>query len=161
MKIAIVVAVSENGVIGADGDIPWHVPEDLRHFKETTVGHPVIVGRRTYESIVERLGEPLPDRLNVVLSSRNLDLPPGAVRADGIDEALEIATETGSDVAYVIGGRTVYEAVLPMADRIYYTEIHEAVEGDTRFPEWDRSAWREVERDDRNGFSFVVYEREE
>lgn len=160
MKIAIVVAVAENGVIGAEGDIPWHVPEDLEHFKETTTGHPVIVGRQTYESIVDRLGEPLPDRLNIVLSSTELDLPAGAVHVQGIDEALEIATETESEVVYVIGGRTVYEALLPKADRMHYTEIHDTVEGDTRFPEWNRSDWQEVERDDRDGFSFVVYERE-
>jgi dihydrofolate reductase len=161
MKIALVVAVAENGTIGVDGDIPWHHPEDLAHFKETTVGHPVIMGRRTYESIVDRLGGPLPDRLNIVLSSRSLDLPSGARRAAEVSQSLDIAAETGSAVVYVVGGRSVYEAFLPLADRLLYTEIHDAYEGDTSFPDWDRSAWRELEREDREDLSFVVYERRE
>ncbi|MFB6113475.1 MAG: dihydrofolate reductase [Halodesulfurarchaeum sp.] len=159
MIVSLVVAVAENGVIGAEGSIPWDLPEDLAHFKETTMGHPVIVGRRTYESIVDRLGEPLPGRLNVVLSTRDLDLPEGAVQARGIEDALDVARETGTDEVFVIGGRTVYEAVLPRTDRLYFTEIHDSYEGDTTFPDWDHSAFREIDRDDRNGFSFVVYER--
>lgn len=159
MKLALVAAVADNGVIGADGDLPWHHPEDLRHFKRTTVGHPVVVGRRTYESIAARLGGPLPDRLNVVLSTRELDLPEGAVRAGGVEEAVEVARETGSDVAYVVGGATVYEQFLDRADRLVLTEIHASHEGDTYFPKWDRDAWREVDREDREALSFVVYER--
>lgn len=159
MKLALVAAVGDNGVIGADGDLPWHHPEDLRHFKRTTVGHPVVVGRRTYESIAARLGGPLPGRLNVVLSTRELDLPEGAVRAGGVEEAVEVARETGSDVAYVVGGATVYEQFLDRADRLVLTEIHASHEGDTYFPEWDRDAWREVDREDREALSFVVYER--
>ena len=161
MKIALVVAVAENGTIGADGEIPWHHPDDLAHFKETTVGHPVIMGRRTYESIVDRLGGPLPDRLNIVLSSGSPDLLPGARHARDIDEALEVARQTDSDVVYVVGGRTVYEAFLPRADRIHYTEIHDTYEGETTFPAWDQSAWTEVEREDRGDLSFVVFERRE
>lgn len=159
MRVALVAAVAENGVIGADGGMPWHYPEDLRHFKETTTGHPVIMGRRTYESIAERIDGPLPDRTNIVLSSRDLDLPDGAVRAADLDEALVLAEETGSDVAYVVGGATVYEQFLDRADQLVFTEIHETPDGDTYFPDWDRASWTEVDRDDRETLSFVIYER--
>ena len=159
MTVVIVAAVAENGIIGDDGSVPWYLPADLEHFKETTMGHPVIVGRRTFESIVDRLGGPLPGRLNVVLSTGTLDLPEGAVQAEGRTEALDIARETGTDEVYVIGGRGVYEDFLPLADRMIYTEIHDSYEGDTRFPDWDRSEWAVIERDDRDGFSFVTYER--
>ena len=159
MNFALVVAVAENGVIGVDGAIPWDYPEDLKRFKKLTTGHPVIMGRRTYESIVSRLGRPLPDRLNIVLSRQDLSLPSGGVQARSVEEAIELAEETDSEVAYVIGGAAVYEAFLPLADRLYRTEIHDTYEGDTEFPEWDPSAWVEVEREDHEELSFVVYER--
>ena len=164
MKLALVVAVAANGVIGDDGTIPWYYPEDLRRFKETTLGHPVIMGRKTYESIVERLGEPLPDRLNIVLSRGDPELEDGAVQAESIDEGLEIAAgadDAGfeTDVVYVVGGADVYEQVLPDADRLVWTEIHEPAEGDTRFPSVDWNEWREVEREDHEDLSFVVYDR--
>lgn len=156
--VTLVAAVAANGVIGADGEMPWYYPEDLKHFKRTTVGHPVVMGRKTYESIVARLGEPLPDRLNVVLSSQSLDLPEGAVHASSVDEALAVAADHDDEV-YVVGGATVYEQLLDRADRLVLTEVHEAHEGDTHFPEWDRERWVEVDRDDRQALSFVTYER--
>jgi dihydrofolate reductase len=163
VTVVLVAAVAENGVIGADGGMPWHHPEDLRRFKETTTGHPVVMGRRTYESIVDRLGEPLPGRTSVVLSTRDLDLPGGAVLASSVEEALSLAREDceerGVSTVYVAGGGSVYEQFLPPADRLVLTEVHASPEGDTRFPEWDREAWREVERDDRDELSFVTYER--
>jgi dihydrofolate reductase len=161
MKVAIVVAVAENGVIGDEGSIPWHYPEDLAYFKDVTVGNPVIMGRRTYEAITDRLGEPLPDRLNIVLSSQDLDLPDGAVQAGSIEAALDIAAETGTETAYVIGGASVYEQVLPRTDRLHVTEIPESPPGDTHFPEWDRSEWEEVERKERDRLVFRTYERTE
>ncbi|MBS3759901.1 dihydrofolate reductase [Halodesulfurarchaeum sp.] len=159
MNIAIVVAVAQNGVIGDEKSIPWQYPEDLAYFKTLTVGHPVIMGRRTYEAITKRLGEPLPDRLNIVLSSQDLDLPDGAVQAGSIEAALEVAAETGSEIAYVIGGASVYEQVLPRTDRLHVTEIPESPPGDTHFPEWDRSEWEEVEREERGELVFRTYER--
>lgn len=159
MKVAIVAAVARNRVIGADGRMPWELPEDLARFKETTVGHPVVMGRRTYESIAERLGGPLPDRTNIVLSRGDPDLPQDVVLVDSIDAALEAARETGTSVAYVIGGGTVYEQFLPQADRLLLTEVDAAPEGDTRFPEWDPDEWVEVDREDHDGFAFVEYER--
>lgn len=159
MEVVLVAAVAENGVIGADGDMPWHYPADLAHFKETTTGHPVILGRRTYESIVAAIDGPLPDRTNVVLSGRELALPDGAVRAGSVEAALERAEATGSDVAYVVGGATVYEQFLPRADRLVVTEIPESPDGDTFFPEFDPETWRETEREERDGLAFVTYER--
>jgi dihydrofolate reductase len=161
MNVVLVAAVAENGVIGADGGMPWHYPADLRQFKETTTGHPVVVGRRTYESIADAVGGPLPDRTNVVLSTRDLDLPGDAVRADSVEAALAIARETGSEVAYVAGGATVYEQFLPLADRLRLTEIPEQPDGDTRFPEWDAEEWREVDREPRGEVVVVTYERRE
>jgi dihydrofolate reductase len=157
--LVLVAAVAENGVIGVDGDMPWHLPEDLAHFKETTMGHPVIMGRTTYESIVAGLGEPLPGRTNVVLTSRDLDVPEGVVVVHGIAEALDVARDVDDEVAYVVGGATVYEQLMDRADRMILTEIGDSYEGDTYFPDWDESAWRESEREEGDGFAFVTYER--
>jgi dihydrofolate reductase len=159
MEVAILAAVAENGVIGVDGEMPWELPADLAHFKETTIGHPVIMGRRTYEAIATRLGGPLPDRTNIVLSRGSPDLPAAVHHAGSVDAALDIARETGSSVAYVVGGGTIYDQFLALADRLVLTEIDAAPDGDTRFPTWDRDAWREVDRESRDGFAFVEYER--
>ena len=161
MEVALVAAVARNGVIGADGDLPWHLPEDLAHFKRTTTGHPVVMGRRTFEAIAGRLGGPLPDRTNVVLSRGDPDLPDGVVRAGSLEAALDAARDTGADVAYVVGGGSVYAQALPLADRLVLTEVDAAPEGDVRFPDWDRDDWVEVARDERDGFAFVEYERRE
>ncbi|WP_224268852.1 dihydrofolate reductase [Haloprofundus salinisoli] len=166
MELVLIAAVAENGVIGADGDIPWHYPDDLAHFKRTTTGHPVVVGRRTYESIVRQISGPLPGRTNVVLSRREMDLPDGAVRAASVDAALERASEAVCDgecdePIFVIGGETVYEQFLPRANRLVLTELHETFEGDTEFPAFDRDSWTEVERDEHDAFDFVEYRRRE
>lgn len=159
--IALIAAVAENGTIGRDGEMPWHLPADLRHFKETTTGHPVIMGRLTYESIAADIGGPLPDRTNIVLSRSSPDLPEEVVVVDSIERAVDAARESAGDTetVYVIGGATVYKQFLPQADRLVLTEIHDAYEGDTEFPAWDRSEWIERSREDRDGFSFVEYDR--
>lgn len=159
MEVAIVAAVAANGVIGADGELPWHLPADLAHFKRTTMGHPVVMGRRTFEAVRERLGGPLPGRTNIVLSRGAPDLPEGVVHADSLEAALAAARRTGTDVVYVVGGGQVYEQCLPIADRLLLTEIDAEPAGDTRFPDWDREAWDEVDRDPHDGFAFVEYER--
>ncbi|MFB6354677.1 MAG: dihydrofolate reductase [Halobacteriales archaeon] len=159
MEVALIAAVAENGVIGADGTMPWELPADLRRFKATTMGHPVIVGRRTFEAIADRLGGPLPGRTNIVLSRGDPDLPEGVVLAGSVEAALEAAKATGAATAYVAGGGAVYEQFLPRADRLVLTEVDAAPEGDTRFPEWDREAWTEVEREGHEGFAFVEYVR--
>lgn len=163
LTVALIAAVAENRTIGQEGEMPWHYPADLQHFKETTTGHPVVMGRRTYESIVDALGEPLPKRITVVLSRSDLDLPENAVLANDLQEAVEkaatAADDMGVDTVYVAGGGTVYEAFLPIADRLVLTEIHETVVGDTRFPAFDADEWTETTREDREALSFVDYER--
>ncbi|WP_235853514.1 dihydrofolate reductase [Halosimplex salinum] len=159
MEIALVAAVAENDVIGADGEMPWHYPADLAHFKETTTGHPVIMGRVTYESISGQLGGPLPGRTNVVLTRSGVDAPEDVVQVEGVDAAVKAAAETGTETAFVAGGATVYEQFLPRADRLVLTEVPLEPEGDTRFPEWDPAEWVEVARDAEGELSFVTYER--
>lgn len=159
VSLSLIVAVAENGVIGRDGSMPWYYPADLKHFKETTMGHPVIVGRRTFESIVDRIGGPLPGRTNIVLSGSNPSLPDEALLAESIDDALRIAATHG-DRAFVIGGATVYEALLSRADELIVTVIHEEYAGDTVFPMWPPDDnWIETDREDLEELSFVTYRR--
>jgi len=160
--IALLAAVAENGVIGRDGEMPWHYPADLQHFRETTMGHPVVMGRVTYEAIVAGLGEPLPGRTSVVLTTRDLDVPERVVTADlvaGVVDAAVDALAAAQRTVYVVGGASVYEQFLPRADRLVLTEIHESYEGDTQFPAVDWSEWVERDRDDREDLSFLTYER--
>jgi len=159
IELVIVAAIAENGVIGNGGEMPWHYPEDLRRFRETTMGHPVVMGRRTFESILDRLGEPLPGRTNVVLTTNPSLLPDGVVAAESIGAAIDAAAETGAGTAYVVGGASVYEQFLPRADRLAITEIQAEYEGDTYFPTVDWSEWREIERHETDDLAFVEYER--
>jgi len=160
-EIALIAAVAENGVIGVDGEMPWHLPADLRHFKETTMGHPVVMGRLTYESIAADIGGPLPGRTNIVLSRGSPDLPDDVVVVDSVEAAVDAAEGAAGEgeTVFVIGGATIYEQFLPRADRLVLTEIHDTYEGDTKFPSWDRSDWIERSREDHDGFSFVEYDR--
>jgi dihydrofolate reductase len=157
--ISLIVAVSENNVIGADNDLPWRLRDDLRRFKELTVGQTVVMGRKTYDSIVARLGHALPDRRNIVLTRQDVTLPGAEVIHDSADIA-----EFNNVI--VIGGAMVYDLALPMADRLYVTEVKTTVEGDTYFPAILPEKWREISReshkqDERNDhdFDFVIYER--
>jgi dihydrofolate reductase len=163
VDLVLIAAVAANRVIGRDGEMPWRFDEDLAFFKRTTTGHPVILGRRTYETVVDALGEPFPGRTSVVLTTQSLALPDGAVVANSVDEAVTLAAadaaERGVDAAYVAGGGRVYDQFLPRADRLVLTEIHDAYDGDTRFPVFDDDAWVAVERDGRDAFDFVTYER--
>lgn len=157
-RLCLVAAVAANGVIGAKGALPWHLPEDLRHFKALTYGHPVIMGRRTWES----LGKALPGRENIVVT-RNPDYAAaGAVIASSLVAALALCA--GAPEAFVIGGSELYAEALGRADVMVLTEIRRAYEGDARFPDFDRSAWREVQRQARTAadglrFDIVRYER--
>ncbi len=165
MELVVIAAVAENGVIGVEGEMAWHIPEDLAHFKRATTGHPVIMGRVTYESIADDLGGPLPDRTNVVLSRSGVDASEDVIVIDDTDAALaaaeeQIGADTAEERAFVIGGATVYEQFLPDADRLMLTEVHERYDGDTYFPDWDRELWVELERDERDGFAFVEYARD-
>ncbi len=157
-RVYLVAAVAANGVIGAGGKLPWRLPEDLRHFKALTLGHPVIMGRKTWES----LGQPLPGRENIVVTrARGYDAP-GAHVAASLDAALALCS--GEPVAFVIGGGELYAAALPFADAMVLTEIDREYAGDAHFPRFDRAAWRETQRKpqaaaDGMRFDFVLYER--
>ncbi len=160
--ISIIVAAAENGVIGRDNGLPWHLPDDLRRFKALSLGKPVAMGRRTFESI----GRPLPGRRSIVVSTTLPDpAPAGVERARSLEEALEM-TEGAGGAVFVIGGAALYAAALPRARVVHLTELDEPVEGDVVFPPFDRSAWRCVSdvphpRDDRHAFAFRFrrYER--
>jgi len=161
VKISLVAAVAQNGVIGRGGTIPWRLSEDMVHFRALTIGHPVIMGRRTWESIPDRF-RPLPGRRNVVVSRNPEWAETGAERADSLEDALDLLD--GTSEVFVIGGAELYRAALPFADELLLTEIDDDVEGDTFFPDWDRDAFEESSREPRQSesgipFSFVVYSR--
>ncbi|MCG9695811.1 type 3 dihydrofolate reductase [Shewanella sp. Isolate11] len=135
MKIAMIAAMANKRVIGKDNQMPWHLPEDLRHFKAMTLGKPVVMGRKTFESI----GKPLPGRHNIVIS-RQADLTiEGVSCVTSFDEAIALVGEC--DELVIIGGGQLYQALLPRADKLYITEIDLDVEGDTYFPFWDDGSW--------------------
>lgn len=157
MQKIIIAAVAENGVIGKDGDIPWHIPEDLKQFREETIGNPVVMGKNTFYSLPEDY-RPLEGRTNIVLTRSGLDNESARV-ANSLEEAWEIAKETGNDKVYIIGGTSVYEQTLEDADKMVLTEVHEEYDGDTFFPEWKDENWKEVEREDHDDYSFVEYRR--
>ena len=169
MKISLIVAMAKNGAIGLDNGLPWRLPGDMRYFKATTMGKPVIMGRKTWQSI----GRPLPGRTNIVITRQRDWLPEGdvsqAVRVvRSLDEALslgrDIARADGAGEVMVMGGAEIYRQALPGADRIYLTEVAADVAGDAFFPALDNSQWRETHREagDPGGeysYAFVVKER--
>jgi dihydrofolate reductase len=137
--VSLLVAAADNGVIGLDNRLPWHLPDDLRHFKALTLGKPILMGRKTFSSI----GKPLPDRTNLVLTRAPEWRHPGVTAVRSLEEALELAA--GAPELVVIGGAEVYRLALPLARRIYLTRVHTSVSGDTYLPELD-AGWREVAR---------------
>lgn len=159
-RLEFVVAVARNGVIGRDNALPWRLPADLQHFKRTTMGRPILMGRRTWES----LGRPLPGRMNLVLTRARDYVAAGATVVHTLDEALHAAA--GAEALMVIGGAEIYRELLPRAAVLHLTEVAADVDGDVRFPEWDRAAWREVWRESHpadekhaHPFAFVRLER--
>lgn len=157
MEKIVIVAMDEDRVIGKDGDIPWHYPEDMEHFRQETMGSPVLMGRKTYFSIPEDF-RPLEARKNIVLTRSDPDLPGEVEKAGSLEEAWSKAEEYGEKV-YVIGGSSVYRQVLVEADRMIVTRIHQGFEGDSYFPEWSEEKWKQVSRDDRGEISFIEYGR--
>ncbi len=157
MIISIIAAISRNGAIGLDNDIPWHYPADMKHFRDTTRGYPVIAGRKTYESFQVR---PLPGRLNIVLSrDPSYRAEGGAVVLSDLQSAFARAAEEGKDRVFVLGGAEIYRQALDKTDEMVLTFIPQEVEGDAFFPEWDRSAWAEVTRREEDDLAFVTYRR--
>jgi dihydrofolate reductase len=168
IRLAVIVAAAENGVIGRDNALPWHLPGDLRYFKRVTMGKPIVMGRKTFESI----GRPLPGRTNIVISRQGGYGAEGVRVVSSLDEALalaeDIALVDGVEELIVIGGAEIYAAALPRAQRIYLTRVHAEVEGDAHLPDIDWSAWREISREDHDAtppdshaYSFVIYARRE
>lgn len=156
--IYLVAAIAANGIIGKGGKLPWRLPGELQHFKKLTMGHPVIMGRRTWES----LGGALPGRENIVVSTRSGYEAPGAAVASSLDAAVALCL--GEPVAFVIGGTRLFAEAMPIARGMVLTEIQRDYEGDTSFPAWDRSQWRETQREahaapDGTRFDYVLYER--
>jgi dihydrofolate reductase len=157
MRISLIAAMGERGVIGAGGNIPWHLPADFKHFKEITMGHPIIMGRKTFESI----GRPLPGRTNIVITRDAGYRFGGVVVALSPDAALAAAAAAdGADEAFVIGGAEMYKLFLPQADRVYLTKVSGAFEGDAFFPELDKKEWRLINaephaRDAHNPFDYA------
>lgn len=161
--IVLIAAVAKNGVIGKDNALPWHLPEDLKHFRQLTTGHVVIMGRRTWESLPERL-RPLPGRLNVVVTRNAGYQAPGASVVHSLDAATKVGPTDTAAPRFVIGGAELYAEALPLAQRLELTEIDIEAAGDAYFPAFDRRLWREVKRVagiSVNGlrYAFVTYER--
>jgi dihydrofolate reductase len=166
MKVALIAAFAQNLVVGINNSLPWHLPEDLKYFKRTTSGKAIIMGRKTYESI----GRPLPNRTNIVVT-RNPDFKAEGVVTvmsleAGIKHAESVNLINGIDEVMIIGGAAIYQASLPMADRLYLTHVHANVEGDAYFPTVDFDQWKEVGREDFNkdesnpyDYSFSIYDR--
>jgi dihydrofolate reductase len=156
--LSVIVAMARNRVIGINNSLPWRLPEDLKHFKTLTMGHHIVMGRKTYESI----GRPLPGRTTVIVT-RDADYRvQGCLTANSIEAAIAACGEDPE--IFFVGGAELYAQVLPRADRLYITEIQADYEGDARFPAFDKSEWRESERNrqvnaDGLGYDFVVYRR--
>ena len=157
--VSVIVAVAENGIIGDKNTLLWHISEDLRNFKRVTSGHPVIMGRKTFDS----LGRPLPNRTNVVVTRQNLEIE-GCKVVHSLEEALSLFSP--EEEVFVIGGAQIYAEALPLADRFYLTRVHHAYEGDTSFPKWNESEWslmesEHFERGEKYEYPFTIeiYER--
>ncbi|MBP6184376.1 MAG: dihydrofolate reductase [Saprospiraceae bacterium] len=163
MIITAIAAVAQNRVIGKDNKLPWHLPADLRFFKKTTMGHHLIMGRKTWEALPNG---PLPGRVNVVISRSEMKVPDGVFVFPGLEPALEWVFRQEETEVFIIGGAQIYASAMPMLDQILLTEVDTSPEGDAYFPEWRDSEWEEVSReahesDDKNpfGYAFVLREK--
>lgn len=157
--ISLMVAHDPNGVMGVNNDLPWHIPEDLKYFKETTMGKAMVMGRKTYESI----GRPLPGRLNIVIT-RNAEYQADGVEVvQTLEEAIQMAREYATEVM-VIGGAEIFKLTMEIADRLYITEVHETYDGDTFFPPY-KDEWKLIEKTEKmtsstgTTFTYLIYER--
>jgi dihydrofolate reductase len=159
-RVSVIAALAKNHVIGIENRLPWRLPEDLAHFKALTLGSPILMGRKTFES----LGRPLPGRANIVITRNRGYRPDGCLVADSIPTALALCGDV--DEVFFIGGAELYAQAIPLADRLYLTEVDIEAKGDAWFPEYERSSFHEVSRESRTSekgdaldFDFVVYER--
>ncbi len=161
MNLIIIAAVSENGVIGRDGDLPWHLPRDLKRFKQLTSGHTIIMGRKTFDSCDRK---PLPNRRNIVVTRDPSFEGDGIEVAHSMDEALSLAAK--DDTVFIVGGSAIYEMSLPLADAMELTRVHTSATGDVRFPDFKEANWDLVNREYHEAdethqfaFSFLTYQR--
>ena len=160
MLVSIIAAMDRNRLIGNKNQLPWHLPADLAHFKRVTMGKPVIMGRKTFESI----GRPLPGRTNIILTRRSDFHSEGVVKAQSLQQAFDYVAD--QDEAMIIGGGSIYQQALPLADRLYLTYVEDSFEGDAWFPEFDKGHWRVIAEeqhaaDEKNSvdYRFVTYQR--
>lgn len=162
-----IVAMAENRCIGSDNKMPWHIPDDLKRFKALTMGHPVIMGRKTFESILGYLGKPLPGRDSVVISrsgyKNDFDVPVYSDIAEAIAYAKDSANKKTLSEVFIIGGAQIYSQTIDVVDRLHLTQVHRAVEGDAFYPEFNREDWREAECDANLShdppYSFITLDR--
>lgn len=158
MKITIVAAVARNGVIGRANDLPWYLPEDLKRFKKLTAGKIVLMGRKTFESILGRLNKPLPNRTNVVVThNRSYEVPSGVLLFHTLEEAVDSLGSAGD--IYIIGGGEIFRETIPIADRLEITHVAQDAPGDVYFPEIDSNQWKKVWEEPHDSFTFATYER--
>lgn len=165
MIISLIAALSQNHVIGKDNDLPWHLPDDMKYFMQTTNGHHCIMGRKNYDSIPAKF-KPLPNRTNIVVTRQKNFNAPGCLVVNSLDEAIAIAKNNNEDELFIIGGADIYKQSMPQMQRMYLTEIKALIDGDTFFPEFKKEEWQETKRtlhpvDERHkyDFDFVVYEK--
>ncbi len=163
MKISLIVAMAENGVIGRRGDVlPWRLPADLAHFRQITTGHPIIMGRKTYETI----GKPLPGRQNIIITRNPEFVAEGCDIVNSLDEALRKAEDSKAVEAFIIGGGEIFKMAQPRATKLYLTLVHASIAGDTYF-KYDKAIWQEIAREDHEAdekneynYSFLEFKRE-
>jgi dihydrofolate reductase len=165
MIVSAIAALSRNNVIGKNNDLPWRLPDDMKFFMETTKGHHVIMGRKNYDSLHEKF-KPLPNRTNIVITRQKDFNAPGCIVLHNVEAGLKIAEKNAEPECFIIGGAEIYKLAMPFTTRLYLTEIHAEVDGDTFFPDIDKDAWIEVSRkhhgvDTRHPYAFdiVVYDR--
>jgi len=159
MIVSIVVAIAENHAIGKDNQLLWHLPKDLKHFKEITSGGTVIMGRKTYDSV----GKPLPNRRNIIITRQQIEIA-GCEVVNSLQAGLDLCREHKE--VFIVGGAEIYKQAMPLTDKIYLTIVHESFEADTYFPEISKDIWKETERTDHEAdeknplsFSFITFER--
>ncbi len=170
MIISLIAAVSENNVIGKNNDLPWHLPKDIKYFRDTTLGHCVVMGRKNYDSIPFKY-RPLDGRINIVVTRQKGFIAEGCIVVNSVEEALKVAEAhpnppKGGGEVFIIGGADIYKQTIDIADKVYYTKIHQSFEGDAFFPVIDENKWKldskiDVEADEKNKlpFSFCVYSK--
>jgi len=162
MNISIIVAITENNIIGRDNGMPWHLPADLKYFRERTTGHHIVMGRKTFESIGG--GRPLPNRVSIIITKQKDYKADGCLIAHSLEEAIEIAKDENE--LFIIGGKQIYDQSLALANKMYITRIHTSIDGDTSFPQYDENQWEmtsytERDADEKNVYplSFLVFEK--